>query len=90
MNKFLERKELEKPLNTTVTNKEYSLRERIKNIKEILKKKKQISLTDLFEIRTRSYVVITFLSILEMAKNNEINIIQDSNFSDVIITKKDV
>jgi len=90
MNKFLERKELEKSLNTTVTNKEYSLRERIKNIKEILKQKKQISLTDLFEIRTRSYVVITFLSILEMAKNNEINIIQDSNFSDVIITKKDV
>lgn len=90
MNKFLDRKEFEKPLNTTVTNKEYSVRERINNIKQILKIKKQISLIDLFEIKTKSFIVITFLSILEMAKNNEINLVQDNNFGNVIITKKDV
>lgn len=90
MNKFLDRKELERPLNTTITTKEYSIRERINNIKSILKAKKQITLNDLFEIREKSFIVITFLSILEMVKNNEINMIQNKNFDDIVITKKDV
>lgn len=88
MNKFLDRKELEKPLNTTITTKEYSIRERINNIKSILKEKKQITLHDLFEIKEKSFIVITFLSILEMVKNNEINMIQNKNFDDIVITKK--
>lgn len=90
MNRFLEKKELEKPLKTTVTTKEYSVRERINKIKEILKEKKKITLEDLFEIKSKSFIIVTFLSILEMVKNNEINLIQESNFDDVIITKKDV
>lgn len=90
MNKFLDRKELEKPLNTTVTNREFSLRERIIDIKAILKKKKKITLKDLFEINTKPFIVVTFLSILEMLKNNEINITQNNNFDDIIISSKDV
>ena len=44
--KFLERVELEKPINTKVTKKELSVEERIVNIKDRLKKKKRI---DFFE-----------------------------------------
>jgi segregation and condensation protein A len=90
MNKFLDRKEMEKPLNTTVTNKEFSLKDRIISIKNILKDKKEVSLEDLFEIRSKSYIVVTFLSILEMAKNNEINVVQDKNFDSVLISLKEV
>ncbi len=90
MNKFLERKEDEKPLNTTVTNKEYSIKDRINSIKQILRIKKEITLKDLFEIKNRSFVVVTFLSLLEMVKNNDIYMLQTNNFDDIIISIKDV
>lgn len=90
MNKFIDRKDLEKPLKTTVTNREYSVRDRISKIKEILKDKKKITLNELIEIKEKSYIVVTFLSILEMAKNNEIDIRQDNNFNYIIISLKGV
>ncbi len=90
MNKFIDRKDLEKPLKTTVTNREYSVRDRISKIKEILKDKKKITLNELIEIKEKSYIVVTFLSILEMAKNNEIDIRQDNNFNNIIISLKGV
>ena len=40
---------------------------------------------ELFTRRDKSYVVVTFLSILEMAKDLEISIEQDNNFNDIII-----
>ena len=83
--KFLSRKEIEKPLNTKITNKEYSIQERSSEIKNLIKKSKKVSFNDLFTVRTRSYIVITFLSILSLAKNNEINIKQDNNFDDILL-----
>jgi segregation and condensation protein A len=83
--KFLSRKEIEKPLNTKITNKEYSIQERSSEIKNLIKKSKKVSFNDLFTVRTRSYIVITFLSILSLAKNNEINIKQDNNFEEILL-----
>ena len=86
--KFLERKEEEKPLNTKITKKEYSVKKRSKEIKEILIKKKKVNFEELFEIRTKEYVVVTFLSILSLAKKQELNITQDDNFSNIIVSLK--
>lgn len=86
--KFLDRKELDKPLLTTVTTKELSLTERTKNIRSILKEKKRVSFDELFEVRTKDYFVITFLAILEMTKKQEIIIIQENNFENIFITLK--
>lgn len=83
--KFLSRKEIEKPLNTKITNKEYSIQERSSEIKNLIKKSKKVFFNDLFTVRTRSYIVITFLSILSLAKNNEINIKQDNNFEEILL-----
>lgn len=83
--KFLSRKEIEKPLNTKITNKEYSIQERSSEIKNLINKSKKVSFNDLFTVRTRSYIVITFLSILSLAKNNEINIKQDNNFDEILL-----
>ena len=83
--KFLSRKEIEKPLNTKITNKEYSIQERSSEIKNLIKKSKKVFFNDLFTVRTRSYIVITFLSILSLAKNNEINIKQDNNFDEILL-----
>lgn len=90
MAKFLEEKELDKPLNTKIANKEYSLSKRSHEIRNILKKKKKVNFKELFEVFTKEYVVITFLSILSMSKNKEITIEQENNFKDIIIKEKGV
>ena len=83
--KFLERKELEKPLNTRVTNKEYSVKDRKNDIRKILEVKKIVSFDEIFEVFSKPFIVVTFLSILEMAKENVINIKQENNFSKITL-----
>lgn len=88
--KFLEQKQLERPLNTKITNKEYSVHKRSVEIKNILKKKKKINFTELFEEFSKDYIVVTFLSILSMSRHQEIEIEQESNFKNIIIKEKGV
>lgn len=83
--KVLERKELNKPLNTKITNKEYSVNERSNEIRNILKSKKKVEFTELFEVCTKSYLVVTFLSILSLAKKHELLINQDNNFDKIYL-----
>ena len=83
--KFLNRKDLEKPLETTITKREYSVRKRKDDIKNILKIKKKVYLEDLFEEYNKPFVVVTFLSILEMVKEKEIAIKQNKNFDNILI-----
>lgn len=85
---FLERKKLEKPLNTKITNKEYSVKERKSSIRNILKERKKLEFTELFNEYNKSFIVVTFLSILEMTKDNEIDLKQEDNFSKIYIELK--
>ena len=87
--KFLERKDLEKPLETTITSKEYSVRERKSGIRNILKTKKRAYLEELFEEYNRPYAVVTFLSVLEMVKEKDIIIKQDKNFDNILVELRD-
>ena len=87
-NEFMKRKEEERPLNTKITNKEYSVSVRNKEIRDILKKRKKIDFYDLFENNSKDYIVVTFLSILDLAKKQEIEIIQEKNFNNIILTIK--
>lgn len=89
LNNFLKRKEDEKPIQTKITKKELSVKDRTRDIRNILKSKKKVSFFELFEIKTREYVVVTFLSILEMAKRGELDIVQEDNFNDIIVNIKE-
>lgn len=89
LTKFLQRKEDEKPRETKITKREISVSDRTNDIRNILKKKKKVSFLDLFEIKTKEYVVVTFLSILEMAKFGEISILQDNNFGGITVNLKE-
>ena len=82
---FLQRKEMEKPLNTKITNKEYSVKERKNYIKNTLLKKRKVEFEELFEEYNRSYIIVTFISLLEMCKEKSINIKQDNNFDKIFI-----
>lgn len=83
--RFLDRKELEKPLETTITSKEYSVKVRKESIRNILKDRGRVFFEELFEEKNKSYVVVTFLSILEMVKEKAIIINQDKNFDKILL-----
>ena len=88
--KFLERKNKEKPLNTKITSKEYSIKKRKADIKNYLFVNKKAEFKDLFDVYNKSYVVVTFMSILELAKEEEISLKQEYNFGDIYIELREI
>ena len=82
---FLKRQKLKEPINTTVTKRELSVEDRIKSIRKVLKIKGKVNFLDLFEEVSKPYVIVTFLSILDMTKNREVKISQKNNFGEIII-----
>lgn len=87
--KLLERQEYNKPMSTRIARKELSVKERVSIIRDILKEKKKVSFVELFDDFSKPYVVVTFLSVLEMTKNKEITLRQDNNFSDIYLERVD-
>lgn len=86
--KFLERNEYQKPLHTKVASKELSVSERITDIRKTLSKSREIQFEKLFDEWTKEYVVVTFLAILQMAKEQEIVIEQNNTFDEIYIKLK--
>lgn len=84
----LERQKYIKPLSTKITKREISVEHRTREIRDILSKHKKVEFFELFDEPSREYVVVTFLSVLEMTKNDEINIRQEENFSNIYIEAK--
>ncbi|MDD4188175.1 MAG: segregation/condensation protein A [Bacilli bacterium] len=83
---FLNRQKLSGPTETKITKKELSVDERIITIKNKLKNfKGKVEFLSLFDDISKPYVIVTFLAILNMAKNKEIKITQKNNFSDIYI-----
>lgn len=87
--KFLERKKQNKPLSTKVTENEITVSSRRYDIKNILSHKKKVSFFELFPVLNREYIVATFLAILEMAKSQELVIIQNRVFDDIVCEVKE-
>ena len=82
---YLNRKKKNKPLKRKVAVNEISVSSRCIEIRKEKKKKKKVSFFSLFESDEKEYIVATFLAILEMAKNGELNIKQKKNFSDITL-----
>lgn len=82
---FLKRQKLQEPKTTTVTKKEISLESRCIMIRNIIKERGKINFLDLFDNISKPYVIVTFLSILDLSKKSEIVITQDKNFGDIYL-----
>ena len=82
---FLKRKKLQEPKTTTVTKKEISLESRCIMIRNIIKDRGKVNFLDLFDDISKPYVIVTFLSILDLSKKREIVITQDKNFGDIYL-----
>lgn len=87
-NNLLEKKRLEKPVQTKITKKELSVTEKVIKIRDILKKKRKVNFEDLFENSSKEEIIVSFLSILEMLKKDEIIVKQENNFNNIIICLK--
>ena len=91
VNAFLElkkREEYHKPLFTRITKKEISVAEKTTYIRDLLKKKKKIEFKELFDSFDKVNIIVTFLSILNMSKDNEIILTQKKNFGSIFIERK--
>lgn len=86
--KFNERKQFEKPLNTVITTKEYSVKKRSEEILNQLKTKTQIDFHELFNKPIKAHIVVTFLSILDLAKKQCIILNQDKYLDKIIIKRR--
>ena len=89
LSNFLERKELEQPLNTKITSKEYSVHKRSEEIRKIINQKRKITFHDLFTSFQKDYIIVTFLAILELAKKQEIKLEQSNNFKEIYLLAKE-
>lgn len=82
---FLKRKKSMEPQTTTVTKKEFSLEERNKQVRDIIRLKGKINFLELFDDISKPYVIVTFLSVLDLVKKNEIVITQNKNFGEIYL-----
>lgn len=76
-----------KPLPKKVSKKEITVDEKILEIKEKFadykKMNKRIKFVQFFEEFTKENLVVTFLAILEMARDGDLSIVQDKNFGEI-------
>ena len=77
---FLERQRLDKPINTRIIRKEYSVEKRSKDILNFLNSKKKVTFRELFDIESKDYIIVTFLSILELTKKEERCLLDERNY----------
>lgn len=90
MQKMFQRKALSKPLDTHIAKKDISVDERTEQIRQFFKSRvnKKIALEELFDRQDRFYFVVTFIAVLVLAKDKEIEISQDGLFSKIYLEGK--
>ncbi|SHN20257.1 segregation/condensation protein A [Gracilibacillus kekensis] len=88
--KVMERRKWNRPMETSVKRQEVSIDQRMGEIMEKIKDIKQpISFYQLFPNKTRTYIVATFIAILELMKQKQINCKQESNLDELIVFRYD-
>lgn len=85
---LLKRLDDEKPKTTMITKKEYSVSKRIIEIKCILDQKHKVVFSELFSNNNRVFLIVTFLSILDLSKGQYLNIKQEGNFQEIYLIKR--
>ncbi|MFC4324115.1 segregation/condensation protein A [Litchfieldia salsa] len=90
LQKLMRRKKLQKPLTTRITRQEIPIEKRMEEILvELQNSRERRNFFDLFPLPIKEHIVVTFLAILELLKNNSIILEQDQNFSDIFVSCKE-
>jgi len=90
MQKMFQRKALSKPLDTHISRKDISIDQRSDEIRDFFKHRvnKKVKLDELFDRADRYYFIVTFLSILVLAKDKEVEIYQNDLFDEIYVEGK--
>ncbi len=72
LSKMKRRKELSKPLTTVIEKYEVSVEERMLSVYAHLQTTKQEKFTNMFDEYNKSYIITTFLAILELVKEDKL------------------
>jgi len=88
MVQLLKRLEPPKALPRTNIDKTITIKEKIDRMREMLRKYKTVNFKDVVSDATsRSEVIVTFLAILELVKQNDVLLTQSSSFSDIELSR---
>ncbi len=86
-NKVLARFQVSKPVVATVQASKYSVEDRLADLKLYVKEHREFLFSSLFlHERSREYIVTTFFALLVLARIHMIDLKQDENFEDFIVT----
>ncbi len=90
MQKMFQRKVLLEPMQTAIAKKEYSVENRVEEIKNFFKFKntKRIIFDELFDIPDKDYFIVTFMAVLDLVKNRYLIIEQINNFDEIYLEVK--
>lgn len=90
LQKVFHRQKLKKPVYTKVTKQEVSIEKRMSDMLVELKSMKgRITFDTLFSEPVKEYVILTFLALLELMKQNEVIVEQVDNFSEIWIVAQE-
>jgi len=88
LTKLLKRITPLKPLPRITVDKTVLMREKIKNIRNLLSKKGKLSFKEILEnSNNRTEIIVCFLSLLELTKKSEASLQQTENFTDIVVEK---
>lgn len=74
-------------LNKIVKTRIISVEEKMHYVRDIIKEKKDIKFTNLISSYEKDEIIATFLSVLELIKTNEVIVVQDLFFADILIKR---
>lgn len=74
-------------LNKIVRTRIISVEEKMHYVRDIMKEKEDIRFTSLIDTYEKDEIIATFLSVLELIKTNEIIVVQDLFFEDILIKR---
>lgn len=86
-NQLMKRQEMLKPLETKMLNQEISVEQRCLEIESFINDYHghKIYLKDLLKVPTKSYLIVTFLAVLDLVKHHKIKLYQHHNFEEIRI-----
>ncbi|MBC8632393.1 segregation/condensation protein A [[Eubacterium] tenue] len=74
-------------LNKIVRTRIISVEEKMHYVRNIIKEKEDIRFTSLITDYEKDEIIVTFLSVLELIKSNEVIVVQDLFFDDILIKR---
>ena len=83
--KMLQRQKNSRVREVTMQKQEISIDEQVSFLEDYVTKERAVNISKLVHKRDRSYVVITFLAVLQLVRVHRITVEQDENFSDILL-----